>query len=47
MEYAAINGILDSLDPHSALLAPKIFNEFKTQTEGEFGGIGIVQFRRC
>ena len=42
MQYAAINGMLDSLDPHSALLPPKMFSEFKTQTEGEFGGIGIV-----
>ncbi|HKX12715.1 MAG TPA: hypothetical protein VJP40_06150, partial [bacterium] len=42
MQYAAINGMLDSLDPHSALLPPKMFTEFKTQTEGEFGGIGIV-----
>jgi carboxyl-terminal processing protease len=42
MEYAAINGMLKSLDPHSSLLPPKMFSEFKTQTEGEFGGIGIV-----
>ncbi len=42
MQYAAINGMLDSLDPHSSLLPPKMFSEFKTQTEGEFGGIGIV-----
>lgn len=42
MQYAAINGMLDSLDPHSSLLPPKMFTEFKTQTEGEFGGIGIV-----
>jgi carboxyl-terminal processing protease len=42
MEYAAINSMLSSLDPHSALLPPKVFDEFKTQTEGEFGGIGIV-----
>ncbi|MGH9896887.1 MAG: S41 family peptidase, partial [bacterium] len=26
----------------STLLPPKLFSEFKTQTEGEFGGIGIV-----
>lgn len=42
MQYASINGMLDSLDPHSSLLPPKMFTEFKTQTEGEFGGIGIV-----
>ncbi len=42
IQYAAINGMLKSLDPHSSLLTPKIFKEFRTQTEGEFGGIGIV-----
>lgn len=42
IERAAINGMLEVLDPHSSLLPPKIFKEFKTQTEGEFGGVGIV-----
>lgn len=42
MEYAVINGILETLDPHSNLLTPEIFKEFKTQTTGEYGGIGIV-----
>ncbi|MCP5468634.1 MAG: PDZ domain-containing protein [Deltaproteobacteria bacterium] len=42
IQYATINGMLKSLDPHSSLLTPKIFKEFRTQTEGEFGGIGIV-----
>lgn len=42
LEYAVINGALETLDPHSAILPPKVFKEFRTQTEGEFGGIGIV-----
>ena len=42
IEYAAIDGILETLDPHSNLLTPKIFNEFKIGTKGKFGGIGIV-----
>lgn len=42
IERAFINGMLEALDPHSSLLPPKIFKEFKTQTEGEFGGLGIV-----
>ena len=41
-EYAFINGLLETLDPHSNLLTPDVFKEFKTQTEGEYGGIGIV-----
>lgn len=42
IEYAAIDGMLDYLDPHSNLLTPKIYNEFKIGTKGNFGGIGIV-----
>jgi len=42
IERTFINGMLETLDPHSSLLPPKMFKEFKTQTEGEFGGLGIV-----
>jgi carboxyl-terminal processing protease len=42
IEYAAANGMLDTLDPHSTLLAPKYFKEMKLQTRGEFGGLGFV-----
>jgi carboxyl-terminal processing protease len=42
IERMAINGMLETLDPHSSLLTPKVFKEFRTQTEGEFGGLGIV-----
>ena len=38
---SAINGLLQSLDPYSAYLSPKIFNEMQTETSGEFGGLGI------
>lgn len=38
---AAINGMLTSLDPHSSYLAPKDFADMRTQTSGEFGGLGI------
>jgi len=37
----AINGILQSLDPYSAYMSPKIYKEMKTETSGEFGGLGI------
>ena len=37
----AINGILQSLDPYSAYMNPKIFEEMQTETSGEFGGLGI------
>ena len=38
---AAINGVLQSLDPYSAYMSPEMFNNMKTETTGEFGGLGI------
>ena len=38
---SAINGVLQSLDPYSAYMNPKIFEESQTETSGEFGGLGI------
>lgn len=37
----AINGMLVSLDPHSAYLDEDDFEEMQVQTRGEFGGLGI------
>ena len=38
---AAINGVLQSLDPYSAYMNPEIFEETETETSGKFGGLGI------
>ena len=38
---AAINGVLQSLDPYSAYMSPEIFEESQEETSGEFGGLGI------
>ena len=38
---AAINGILQSLDPYSAYMNPKLFDDMQTETSGKFGGLGI------
>ncbi len=38
---AAINGMLTSLDPHSSYLSPEDAADMRTQTRGEFGGLGI------
>ena len=38
---AAINGVLQSLDPYSAYMSPKLFKGMQTETKGEFGGLGI------
>lgn len=37
----AINGMLQSLDPHSSYLDPKESDNMRVQTRGEFGGLGI------
>ncbi len=38
---AAIEGMLTSLDPHSSYLSADHFADMRTQTRGEFGGLGI------
>ena len=38
---AAINGLLQSLDPYSAYMTPESFKGMQTETSGEFGGLGI------
>ncbi len=42
IEYAAANGMLSKLDPHSIVLEPKYSKEMKLATRGEFGGLGVV-----
>ena len=42
IEFAAINGMLSQLDPHSVVFPPKDFDEFKIGTSGKFGGLGMV-----
>ncbi|MCC6850583.1 MAG: S41 family peptidase [Deltaproteobacteria bacterium] len=37
----AINGMLTSLDPHSAYLTPDLYKELQVDTKGSFGGLGI------
>ena len=38
---AAINAVLQSLDPYSAYMSPESFENMQTETSGEFGGLGI------
>jgi carboxyl-terminal processing protease len=42
VEYAACNGMLETLDPHSVFLSPEAYGEMNVQTSGAFGGLGIV-----
>ena len=37
----AINGMIRSLDPHSAFMTPDLYKELEVETQGQFGGIGI------
>ncbi len=37
----AINGMLGSLDPHSAFLTADLYKDLQMDTQGKFGGLGI------
>lgn len=41
MTYSALRGLLSSLDPHSQFLDPENYSMIRTETEGQFGGLGI------
>jgi carboxyl-terminal processing protease len=42
VEYAAVNGMLATLDPHSILMDPEQARDMDVSTSGKFGGLGIV-----
>lgn len=42
IEYAMINGVLSTLDPHSVFLPPENSKKMEEDNEGEFGGLGIT-----
>ena len=42
IEYAACNGMLRTLDPHSVFMSPEAYREMNLSTSGHFGGLGIV-----
>ncbi|RJP36502.1 MAG: S41 family peptidase [Desulfobacteraceae bacterium] len=42
----AIEGMVQSLDPHSSFLPPEAYGDLQVETKGEFGGIGIVISKR-
>jgi carboxyl-terminal processing protease len=37
----AINGMVNSLDPHSSYLSPRQLKDMEVETRGEFGGLGV------
>jgi carboxyl-terminal processing protease len=42
LTYAALRGMLSSLDPHSQFLDEEAFQDMQRETKGEFSGLGIV-----
>ena len=42
LSESAIQGMRNILDPHTAVFAPKDYEDLKVSTEGEFGGVGIT-----
>lgn len=40
--YGALKGMLSTLDPHSEFMEPQKADELRKDTEGSFGGVGIV-----
>lgn len=42
IERAVTDKMLKTLDQHSGIIPPRVYNEFKIETEGSFGGLGIV-----
>lgn len=40
--HAALRGMVSTLDPHSEFMPPRRFTDLKSDTEGQFGGLGIV-----
>ena len=42
LTYAALRGMLSSLDPHSQFLDEDSYQDIQRETKGEFSGLGIV-----
>lgn len=42
LEFAAVNGLLATLDPHTVLLTPRTYRELQLSQKGRFGGLGIT-----
>lgn len=40
--HSALRGMIGSLDPHSEFMVPQKYDRMRKDTEGAFGGIGVV-----
>ncbi|MFZ1072165.1 MAG: S41 family peptidase [Verrucomicrobiia bacterium] len=42
LTYAALKGMVNVLDPHSEFLDPAAYHDLQDDTEGQFGGLGLI-----
>ncbi|RZA22887.1 MAG: S41 family peptidase [Proteobacteria bacterium] len=42
LTYQALKGIVSQLDPHTMILPRKAFDQFTSDTQGKFGGVGVI-----
>jgi carboxyl-terminal processing protease len=42
MVISALKGVVDKLDPHTVLMPKKAFEQLTIDTQGKFGGVGII-----
>lgn len=42
MAYQALKGIVGTLDPHTIVMPRKAFDQLTSDTQGKFGGVGII-----
>jgi len=42
LTYSALKGMVGSLDPHSEFMDPEDYQQLQDDTEGQFGGLGLV-----
>src|ERR1039458_2815217 len=45
--YSALKGAVSKLDPHSEFLDADSFQELQDDTEGQFGGLGLMEIGRA
>ena len=43
--YSAINGMLQTLDPHSSFMDPRTYAQMRERQEGRYYGLGITSRR--
>ena len=46
LTYAALKGMLNSLDPHSQFMEPRELKGMEDDTKSEFGGLGVIVTQR-